>query len=47
MKRGLLVLLSAAWLALNAAAQIKITPGSDKIEIEIGGKPYRHLLHDR
>jgi hypothetical protein len=40
MKRGLLVLCSAAWLALNAAAQVKITPGSDKIEIEIGGKPY-------
>ena len=40
MKRGFLVLFSAAWLALPAAAQVKITPGSDKIEIEIGGKPY-------
>jgi len=40
MRRGLLVLFSAAWLALSAAAQVKITPGTDKIEIEIGGKPY-------
>jgi hypothetical protein len=40
MKRGLLVLFAAAWLALSAAAQVKITPGADKIDIEIGGKPY-------
>src|ERR1035438_9671134 len=40
MKLGLLVLFCAAWLAFAAAAQVKITPGSDKIDIEIGGKPY-------
>jgi len=29
MKRGLLVLFAFAWLALPAAAQVKITPGAD------------------
>jgi hypothetical protein len=40
MKRGLPVLFSAALLALPAAAQVKVTKGTDKIDIEIGGKPY-------
>jgi len=39
MKRGLLVLFAAAWLALSAAAQVKITPGADKIDVEIGASP--------
>jgi hypothetical protein len=40
MKRGLPFLFSAALLALPAAAQVKVTKGTDKIDIEIGGKPY-------
>jgi hypothetical protein len=34
------ILLSAAILALPAAAQVKITKGSEKIAIEINGKPF-------
>jgi Family of unknown function (DUF6807) len=39
MKLGLLGLFSAL-LTMPAAAQVKITPGPDKIEIAIDGKPY-------
>jgi hypothetical protein len=40
MKRTLFLLTSAAGLALSASAQVKVTPAADRIEIEIGGKPY-------
>jgi hypothetical protein len=40
MKRGVPVLVCAVLLALPAAAQVKVTKGADKIDIEIGGKPY-------
>jgi len=39
-KRGVLLLFSSTVLALPAAAQVKITKGDGKIDIEIGGKPY-------
>jgi len=35
-----LVLLSAAALALPAAAQVKMTPGDGKVSVEINGKPF-------
>jgi len=40
MKHVTTILLSAALLALPAAAQVKITPGSEKIAVEINGKPF-------
>jgi hypothetical protein len=40
MKRALLSLLSAAALAFPAAAQVKITPGPEKISVVINGKPF-------
>jgi hypothetical protein len=40
MKRELLFLSSVVLLALPAAAQVKITPGPEKIGIEIDGKPF-------
>ena len=40
MRPGLPVLISVTALALSAPAQVKITKGADKIDIEIGGKPY-------
>ncbi|HWB86980.1 MAG TPA: PmoA family protein [Bryobacteraceae bacterium] len=40
MKHFGILLASAAALALPAAAQVKISPGPDKIGIEINGKPF-------
>src|ERR1035437_10195405 len=40
MKLRPVLLFSAALVALPCAAQVKITPAADKIEIGIGGKPY-------
>ena len=40
MNRPFSFLLSAALLALPGAAQVKITPGPEKIAIEINGKPF-------
>jgi len=40
MKRGLPIICSACLPGPLRRAQVKITPSSDKIEIEIGGKPY-------
>jgi hypothetical protein len=40
MKHAFTLLFSAAILALPAAAQVKITPGPEKIAVEINGKPF-------
>ena len=40
MKFDVVLLFSAALVVLPCAAQVKITPGADKIEIGIDGKPY-------
>ncbi|HEY1335885.1 MAG TPA: DUF6807 family protein, partial [Bryobacteraceae bacterium] len=40
MKRALTLLTCAAMLALTAAAQVKITPGAEKVTVEIDGKPF-------
>src|SRR5690349_6077446 len=40
MKRASLVLLSAAVATLPALAQVKVTPQSDKVSVEIDGKPF-------
>ncbi len=40
MKHRLPFLFSAVLLVSSAAAQVKLTPSADKIEISIGGKPY-------
>src|ERR1041385_8669967 len=40
MKSAIVILLSAAVLALPAAAQVKITSGENKIPVEINGKAF-------
>ena len=40
MKPVFALLFGAAVLALPASAQVKITPGSEKLSIEINGKPF-------
>ena len=40
MNRAFTILFSAALLALPGAAQVKITPGPEKVAIEINGKPF-------
>jgi methane monooxygenase PmoA-like len=40
MMHALIVLIAAALLAFPSAAQVKITPGSEKIAVEINGKPF-------
>jgi hypothetical protein len=39
MKPAIPIFLSALWLAAPGTAQVKITPGSEKISVEIDGKP--------
>src|SRR5882672_1045654 len=40
MKNPVSLILFAAVAALPAAAQVKVTPGSEKIGVEINGKPF-------
>src|SRR5437870_5499838 len=40
MKHASLVLIAAAAVAGPATAQVKMTPGADKVAVEIGGKPF-------
>ena len=40
MKHPVALSLSAALFACSALAQVKITPGSEKIAVEINGKPF-------
>src|SRR5476649_497017 len=40
MKPVFALLFPAALLALTASAQVKITPGAEKVSVEIDGKPF-------